>query len=134
MSLISVVLIFLSSFLFSFFPTERRYVACTLRAYSRLWRNREILDSVSFLFTGAIAAAFPASFFEKFARFAPSYSKILLFDEIARPASHARNFGGGFLAAVSINLAIRSPSFLCRLPGNSFESWKLSNRVFGRAS
>lgn len=60
----------------------------------------------------------PVSCFEKFARDSRRRravrSKILLFDEIARPLA-ALVISGGFLAAVSINLAIRSPSFLCRL-------------------
>lgn len=64
----------------------------------------------------------PVSCFEKFERLAPPYSKILLFDEIARPLA-ALVISRGFLAPVSINLAIRSPSFLCRAirlnPGSS---------------
>ena len=78
----------------------------------------KFLTQFLFRFTGTS----PVSCFEKFE---PPYSKILLFDEIARPLA-ALVISGGFLAPVSINLAIRSPSFLYRLPGNSFESWKLS--------
>jgi len=59
-------------------------------------QHREICE-MAVLFLPFTTAIFPTSCFGKFvrlARGARSYSKILLFDEIARRASRARNFGG----------------------------------------